>query len=257
MKRYLFLFFLLIAAYSAFSQPSNPDNHKKKITPITSGYMGNYHRNYYGNLAPDTLEIIWKFDLGTGKTQNPRAPYDFMVWSGAGWTGQALAVQEDSSFYLIQPSFSHNLYKINAETGKEIWRYKYDDVLKGSPAFWENSYTWGDNRYMIFQGSRRGNQNSINSKTVHSLRAISYLTGEAIWYYNIKRTRCYSRDADATPFVYQDTLYAPLENGYFLVADPRPDCGTNVDGKTEPLEYDLEKMYSEEDAYNQIGRAHV
>jgi outer membrane protein assembly factor BamB len=211
--------------------------------------MGNPNRNYYGNKAPDELKMLWKVKLGKGKTQNPRKPYDFMTWYGAGWTGQAVTVREDSSFYLIQPSYSHNLYKINAETGEKIWAYEYDDVIKGSPSFWENTYDWGDNRFMILQGSRRGNQNTINSPTVYSFRAISYLTGKPIWYYNVKRSRSYSRDVDASAFVYKDTLYAALENGYFLTADPRPDCGAIVNDKKEPLEYRLTKMYTEDDAY--------
>jgi outer membrane protein assembly factor BamB len=248
-------FFLCLLSLSllispVFSQEAKPSHSisTPDIEAVTTSYLGNHHRNYYGNKAPNKLDVIWKFNLGSGKTQNPRKPYDFMLWYGAGWTGQPVVIREDSSYFLVQPSYSHNLYKINAETGEEIWRYKYDDVIKGSPTFWENTYAWGDDRFMIFQGSRRGNQNTINSPTIHSLRAISYLTGKPLWYYNSERTRCYSRDVDGSLIIHQDTLYLPLENGYFLIADPRPDCGTIVNERNEPKVYDLIKMYSEEDA---------
>lgn len=247
--------FFLFTCFIIISQLANAQVERAEFSSVVpdieafnSTYLGNEHRNFYGDLAPDTLEVIWKFNLGTGKTQNPRKPYDFMSWSGAGWTGQPLIIRHDSSHYLIQPSFSHNLYKLDALTGKEIWRYEYDDVLKGSPTFWENDYAWGDDRFMIIQGSRRGNENTVYSPTVHSLRAISFLTGKPIWFYNVHKSRCYSRDVDASPLIIQDTMYAALENGYFLVADPRPDCDTIDNQVTEPLVYDLIKTYAEEDA---------
>jgi len=50
---------------------------KNKI--IIGTYLGNEKRNYYGNYAPDTLEVLWKLALGDGKTKVGR---DTLHWYG-------------------------------------------------------------------------------------------------------------------------------------------------------------------------------
>ncbi|MGM0649983.1 MAG: hypothetical protein ACQES1_05680, partial [Bacteroidota bacterium] len=119
---------------------------------ISSTFLGNKYRNYYGNTAPEKLDIIWKFHLGSGTTADPHNKNKPKKMYGAGWTGQAATLRQDSNFYLIQPSFSHKLFKINAANGNKIWEYSFDDILKGSPTLWHNNYTWDKNRILIFQG---------------------------------------------------------------------------------------------------------
>ncbi|HKK69087.1 MAG TPA: PQQ-binding-like beta-propeller repeat protein, partial [Bacteroidales bacterium] len=227
---------------SGFSE-SIPD------TEILSGtYLGNSDRNFYGDKAPDKLDMLWRTHLGKGKTADPRNAGSFLTWYGAGWTCQPATVRHDSTWYLVQPSFGQKLYKINAETGAVIWERAFDDVLKASPTIWENVYNWNQHRLLIIQGSRRGNQKHRASKTVHSLRAVDFFTGEDVWYYNVRQSRSYSRDVDASPLVINDTLYAPLENGHLLVADPLPGCTKPVNGKPEINEIDHIRTYSDEDA---------
>lgn len=52
----------------------------------------------------------------------------------AGWTGQPLLIKENGEPYLIQGASNHHK-KIRAKTGKLIWQYKFDDVIKGTARF--------------------------------------------------------------------------------------------------------------------------
>lgn len=158
-----------------------------------SSYLGNQERNFYGNEAPSKLDTIWRVYLGEGISPaygNPKK-----VWKGAGWTGQPLVVEESGKLYLIQGAFDYNLKKINAKTGEIVWEYKFDDIIKGTGTIWENIKAKTlQEKYIILQGSRRGVNNSINSKYCPSFRAISYCTGEELWRLNVKQTLSYSRD---------------------------------------------------------------
>ena len=198
----------------------NSQEKSPEVKPIISTFLGWEQRNYYGSNAPDTLGIVWKKILGTGTTYvgNERR-----VWSGAGWTGQPLLIKENDEYFLIQGAYDHRLRKLSFETGETIWEYEYDDVLKGTGTFWENPYACDDkDKYIIFQGSRKGNDKSLSSRIVPSFRAISYMTGEELWRLNVKRDQSYSRDVDASPLIINDTMYIGLENGLFTVIDPVP-----------------------------------
>ncbi|MFW5766823.1 MAG: PQQ-binding-like beta-propeller repeat protein [Bacteroidota bacterium] len=249
MNPWLLFFLLCFLSLELSSQENSSFTEPIPEIEIMSGtYLGNENRNFYGNKAPDDLDIIWRFHLGKGHTANPRAGGKFLTWYGGGWTCQAATIRHDSIWYLIQPSYGQKLYKLNAETGDKIWEYKFDDVLKASPTIWENAYNWNKHRHLILQGSRRGNHNSIYSDEVYSLRAIDFITGEAVWKHSVERSRSYSRDVDASPLVIRDTMYAPLENGYLLIADPQPDCTTDNNGTAVPEEISHIKTYAEADA---------
>ncbi|MFW5805778.1 MAG: PQQ-binding-like beta-propeller repeat protein [Bacteroidales bacterium] len=254
MTKFIFFIFVFLFLFtnSLYSQEFKEFTHPvADIEFLSSTYLGNENRNYYGNTAPAKLDVLWKFMLGSGKTIDPYSKGALKTMYGAGWTGQGATIRHDSSFFIIQPSFSHKLFKINAKTGEKVWEYSFNDILKGSPTLWHNNYSWDKNRFLIIQGSRRGSDIKISDPYAFSLRAIDFITGKPVWFYNVKRSLSFSRDVDASPLVIHDTLYAPLENGYLLIADPRPDCTVKKDAKLpQPDVFSLIKTYTNEDAIN-------
>ena len=214
-------------------------------------FLGNEKRNYYGNEAPENLDVAWKLYLGKGKTVISRKSGE-KIWAGAGWTGQPLVVEEDSALYLIQGSYDHNLKKISADSGKLIWQYGFDDVIKGTGTIWENpDDTNLLTRFIILQGSRLGVGNYLDSKHVPSFRAIGYMTGQELWRLDMKWTDSYSRDADGSPLIINDTVYAGFENSLFTVLDPDPGKAAMIDEMLQP------KIIQERLLYNKADvRAH-
>ncbi len=222
-----------------------------RIEIINPTFLGNEKRNYYGNEAPSKLQLIWRIKLGTGTT---RVGSTLKSWSGAGWTGQPLMIKQDTNLYLIQGAFDHRLKKINAKTGKIIWQYKFDDVLKGTGTFWVNPYadTITD-RYLILQGSRKGNNKSLASKIVPSYRAISFITGKLVWQLNSTRTRSYSRDVDASSLIINDTAYIGLENALFTIFNPNPKKAKIKDGILQPEIIFQDTLYKKSDIIKHRG----
>ncbi len=222
---------------SAFSQ-------HKVIIPT---FLGNEQRNYYGENPPDTLEVLWKLYLGKGKTVISRK-LGSRIWAGAGWTGQPLLVQEDSSLYLIQGAYDHHLKKINAENGALIWQYKFDDVVKGTGTIWEAPDTFPtENRLIILQGSRLGVENYLDTKYIPSYRAISYASGRELWRLNVKWTDSYSRDADGSALILNDTAYIGLENSLFTLLNPSPYKASVINGMLQPEIIQETKLYTKSD----------
>ncbi len=222
-----------------------------KIEPIVPTFLGNEKRNYYGNEAPSKLELIWKIKLGTGST---RVGSKLKKWSGAGWTGQPLIIKQDSVLYLIQGAFDHRLKKIMAETGKIVWQYKFDDVIKGTGTFWVNpNADTITNRYLILQGSRKGNGKSLASNIVPSYRAISFISGKDVWRLNSSRTDSYSRDVDASALIIEDTAYIGLENALFTVFNPDPKKAKVKSGIKQPEVFFQDTMFEKKDKIRHRG----
>ncbi len=236
MKRILF-FALTLCVSSVFSQV-------KKVEIGT--YLGNEKRNYYGNKAPEKLDVIWKIYLGEGISPaygNPKK-----LWKGAGWTGQPLYIREKDNDFLILGAFDYNLKKIEAKTGKIVWEYCFDDIVKGTGTFWENTKDPNiESRYMIIQGSRYGYWNTLNDKFIPSFRAVSYTTGKELWRMNVKKTDSYSRDVDGSALVIKDTAYLALENGLFTVFSPDPKNIKMLDEKFQPEIYKEIQYYNDSD----------
>jgi len=207
-------------------------NNDKKVEVLISTFLGNKERNFYGNEAPNKLNLIWKIWLGEGIS--PAYGYD-KVWKGAGWTGQPLLVKEDNELYLIQGAFDYNLKKIKAKTGDVVWQYKFEDIIKGTGTIWENKKaTNPENRFIIMQGSRLGFWNTHEDKYIPSFRAVSYLTGKELWRINVKKTDCTSRDVDGSAVVIDTTAYLAFENAIFTVFDPNPEHKERLDGVMQP-----------------------
>jgi len=225
---------------------SNILNLHAQVKPLIYTYLGNEQRNYYGNRAPEKLDTLWKLYLGEGIS--PAYGNPNKVWKGAGWTGQPLYIREGDKNFLIQPSFDYNLKKINAETGEIVWQYAFDDILKGTPTFWENSKENDpEKRCVIMQGSRMGRFNSLDTEIVPSFRAISYMTGKELWRMNSKRTECSSRDVDGSAVVVNDTAYLALENGIFTVFSPDVKKAKKHDDVKYPLIYKEIQYFNAED----------
>lgn len=247
--KYLALSFVIIfiANSNCFAQnlPSSTYTSYELISPT---FLGNYERNFYGNTAPDTLKVEWKLYLGKGKTTISRKRGD-VEWAGAGWTGQPLLIKEDSILFIIQGAYDHNLKKINAVTGKLVWQYKYDDVIKGTGTIWESPDTTDpQNKLVIMQGSRLGYGKYLDTKYVPSYRGISYFTGKELWRYNSKMTRSYSRDVDGSALIYNDTAYIGLENSLFTKFNPDYRKAQSIDGMLQPEVFQQTKLYNKSDA---------
>jgi outer membrane protein assembly factor BamB len=194
------------------------------------------------------LDIIWKHHLGSGKTVISWKGGE-RIWSGCGWTGQPLLVREHDRLFLIQGAYDHHLKKLDADSGTCIWEYAFDDVLKGTGTIWKNFRTENmEESLLILQGSRRGVENSWASDHVPSFRAISYFTGRELWRLDVKQTRSYSRDTDASALVLDDTAYIGLENAYFTVFDPNPQTASIRDSMLQPHIMQEILLYTEEDA---------
>ncbi len=257
-KQYLPVLLLLLFTIPIYAQ--NPINSEEKqlqdassfcdsldINLLIPTFLGNSERNYYGNTAPDALDIVWEFYLGKGITVISRRIGE-KEWEGAGWTGQPLLVEEAGRKYLIQGSFDHNLYKLDAETAKVIWKYQFDDVIKGTGTIWNNCKTGDLNEaYVILQGSRLGVGKFLDYNYIPSYRAISLITGEELWRHNVKWTDSYSRDVDASALIINDTAYIGLENSLFTVFDPDPRAAAMKDGMFQPHIYQQRLLYEKKD----------
>ena len=220
---------------------------------INGTFLGNERRNYYGNQAPDRLEVIWKHYLGKGETVISRK-LGSREWAGAGWTGQPLLVEEmpagggEAGLYLIQGAYDHQLKKIRASDGELIWEYAFDDVIKGTGTIWENpDAVEPEQRLIILQGSRLGIGNYLDTKHIPSYRAISYFTGKELWRLDVKWTDSYSRDVDGSALIIGDTAYIGLENSLFTVFSPDPNRASMKDGMLQPEIFQERKLYRQED----------
>ncbi len=232
------IFVLSLVVYVSYSQVDS-------VQVVVSTFRGNEKRNFYGHDAPKRLNLKWKLHLGSGKSIVKDIP---TVWSGAGWTGQPLLVLEDSVPYIIQGAYDHNLRKINANTGKVIWKCKFDDIIKGTGTIWENPHPNNpENRFVIMQGSRYGVQNDWYQKVIPSFRAISLLTGKELWRMNVRQSYSYSRDVDGSALVINDTAYIGLENGIFTIFNPDSAYAKMKDGIIQPHIFKEFKLFNDSD----------
>jgi len=244
---YFLLLILSLPSCSTTRNPYPPTNEDHEIEILIGTFRGNEQRNYYGTGDPGGLEIIWKFYLGEGVTVISRAAGS-RIWAGAGWTGQALLVKEGSEIFLIQGAYDHHLRKINAANGTEVWKYLFDDVVKGTGSLWYNPYCQDyENSILIFQGSRLGVDNFLDSKHVPSFRSVSYFTGKESWRLDVKWTDSYSRDADGSCLVINDTIYMALENSLLTVINTDPSMTAIKDSMLQPQILKEVPLYTNED----------
>ncbi len=223
------------------------DTSGTEVDILAGTFLGNEQRNYYGNRAPDNLQVIWKLYLGKGRTVISRNLGE-RIWAGAGWTGQPLLVRENGKLFLLQGAYDHHLKKIDAATGKVVWQYTFDDVVKGTGTIWHHRRARSrEEEYIIFQGSRLGTEHYLDAPHIPSYRAISLLTGKELWRLDSKHTDSYSRDVDGSALVIDDTLYIGLENSLFTLLDPDPAHAAMKDGMLQPRILKEIQLYNKKD----------
>jgi outer membrane protein assembly factor BamB len=210
---------------------SAPDTTAAPVTdlPVDAGdgikvgsYLGGESRRFYGiGPVPETLRVIWKVRVGTGKTAGTATVKGATNWSGTGWTGQCTIIRDKGRLYLVSGGFDHGLRKIDAETGEVIWRYEFPDVIKGTNSIWiDPKATTVAERIKVIAGSRRGFGLSMSAPLVTPVRAVSFGTGKELWRVAVAHTLCYSRDADASAIIRDGIVYQGLESAQFLKLDP-------------------------------------
>jgi outer membrane protein assembly factor BamB len=185
-------------------------------------YLGDETRRFYGiGPVPETLHLIWKCRIGSGKTAGTATVKGGTTWSGTGWTGQCTIIRDGGKLYLMSGGFDHGLRKIDAETGEVVWRYEFPDVIKGTNSIWVDPKAKSEkDRIVVIAGSRRGFGLSMSSPLVAPVRAVSFATGKELWRVPCAHTSSYSRDADASAIVRNGIVYQGLESAQFLKLDP-------------------------------------
>ncbi len=211
-------------------------------------FLGNSQRRFYGRGVPKSLYLIHQFLLGTGVTYVGRVR---KVWSGAGWTGQPTITRDRDKTYLVIGSYDHHLRKIDFESYQEVWRYKFDDVIKGSSTIYIDETASEDNKIVILQGSRTGQpKNGI----APSFRAISFRTGQELWKLNIRKTASYSQDNDSSALYLGDNvIFNAGENGIGYFLDSRTKKAQEKLGFLQPPILSEVKLYTDKDVKRQGG----
>jgi len=185
-------------------------------------FLGNYGRRFYGlGPAPKRLDVLWKVKLGSGWSSGKYDTDAPSKWAGSGWTGQPSLVVDGGKPYLIAAGYDYRLRRIDALTGEVVWSYRFDDIIKGSPAVFPNPEPTGeDDRYIVVAGSRRGYPLKLSDSSVAPLRAVTFAAGEELWRLPVPETRCYSRDCDGSGFFYAGRFYVGVESGWVYALDP-------------------------------------
>ena len=197
-------------------EPDGPNPYVDGIK--VASFLGGETRRFYGiGPVPERLEVIWRTSIGSGSTGGTASSAGMVQWAGTGWTGQPALVRDKGKLYLLVGGFDHNLVKIDAETGEELWAYTFDDVIKGSPTVFRMP---GTDRLAVVCGSRRGFPRGMSDPSIAPVRCVDFETGEELWRLTAPTTRSYSRDADSSPVMIGDTLYVAIETGHLYAVDP-------------------------------------
>jgi outer membrane protein assembly factor BamB len=185
-------------------------------------FLGNYSRRFYGlGPVPTRLDVLWKVRLGEGWTSGKAATDPPAKWAGSGWTGMPNIVVDKGRAYVVVGGYDHRLRRIDALTGKVVWAYKYDDIIKSSPSVFQNPQPTGaDDAYIVCAGSRRGYPLPIDSPDVAPYRAVTFGSGKELWRLPVLRTASYSRDCDGSGFYLDGRQYVGVESGWFYALDP-------------------------------------
>ena len=192
-----------------------------------STFLGDETRRVYGlGPPPKHLRLIWKTTIGSGLTAPTTKPKKGkkqvnLPWSGMGWTGQPVIVRDKGKLFLLAGGFDHNLHKIELETGRVVWEYAFDDIIKSSPTVIEDPHPdVAGEKYLVLAGSRRGWPSSFTDPALAPYRAVSFGTGKEVWRLPVPLTASYSRDVDGSGFFYNKRMFSGVESGWFYKLDP-------------------------------------
>jgi outer membrane protein assembly factor BamB len=185
-------------------------------------FLGDYARRFYGlGPAPRHLDLLWKVRLGSGWTSGRHDTDPPGKWAGSGWTGQASVVVDGGRPYVIASGYDHRLRRIDARSGRVVWAYRFDDIIKSSPSVFANPHPSGeDDKYVVLAGSRRGFPYKLADPRVAPYRAVTFGSGRELWRLPVPQTRCYSRDCDGSGFFFDGRQYIGVESGWFYALDP-------------------------------------
>jgi outer membrane protein assembly factor BamB len=151
-------------------------------------FRGNLTHTYYGSgTLPEKPELKWKFrmsDLNTEKHGKPT------LWSGTGWTGQALKHGD----YVFVGSTGGHFHCFEAFTGKLVWVYSAQRMFKGSPCLYKN-------RIYV-------------PNVDNHLRCLDAANGKVLWDW------AGPVDMDSSPRVHDGVLYNGGEEGKIRAFDP-------------------------------------
>lgn len=229
----------------------NPVIAVPEIDLLIPTYLGNDQRCFYGRGKPHNFKLVDRFWLGTGKT----AFQGITEWSGAGWTGQPTLVSDRQKIYLVIGSYDHHLRKIDISNNQEVWRYKFDDIIKGTATIYIDETASEENRIVILQGSRLGLGNYLGqAEPIPSLRAISFRTGKELWRLDVRLTDSYSRDHDSSAlFLGNGLVFTAGENGIGYFLDSSAQTSKSKDGIRQPLVHSEVVLYQPNDIYRHGG----
>jgi outer membrane protein assembly factor BamB len=107
------------------------------------------------------------------------------------------------------------------KTGKVVWEYDYDDIIKSTPTVIEDpSPKVKADKYLVLAGSRRGWPSGFTDSNLAPYRAVSFGSGKELWRLPVPLTASYSRDVDGSGFFYKNRMYSGVESGWFYKLDP-------------------------------------
>jgi outer membrane protein assembly factor BamB len=186
-----------------------------------STFLGDETRRVYGlGPAPKQLSLIWKTTVPGGLT-SPVGKEKNAPWYGSGWTGQPAIVRDKGKLYLLWGAYDRKLHKIDLKTGKIVWAYPFDDIIKSSPTAIEDPKPKDPaDKYIVMAGSRRGWPSSYTDPNLAPYRAVSFGSGQELWRLPVPLTPTYSRDVDGSGFFYKGRMYSGVESGWFYKLDP-------------------------------------
>lgn len=210
---------LLLQRGTSAPPPSPHAEVAEDIELLHPTYLGGPQRDSTGpGPAPDSLNLLWKVQIGSGRTRLPEG--SMATWSGTGWTGQPTLVRVDGRASVVIGGYDHGLRRIDAETGEVLWRAQLEDVIKGTNAVFYNPSRPPGDRLVVVSGSRRGVDRVLGDPGIAPLRAFSFSTGAELWRLPVPRTANYSQDVDASPLYVDGRLIVAVEPGYVLALDP-------------------------------------
>jgi outer membrane protein assembly factor BamB len=220
---------------------------------LVGSLFGGPTRRFYGKgPVPEKLELIWRFRIGSGQTSGTASSKGPVVWGGSGWTGQCTLVEENGRLYLIASGYDHGLRRIDAETGTQVWRYEFPDVIKGTNTVFANPKPTGaDDRLLVVCGSRRGFGLSMGDPGIAPVRCVTFGSGREVWRLPAPRTKAYSRDADSSGLLIDGSFYQAVESGYIYRLDPTVTQAWN--GFRRPKELASALLYENSDAAKHGG----
>jgi outer membrane protein assembly factor BamB len=115
---------------------------------------------------------LWTFDLGT---------HTWKYCQGASvWTSNAVSALIDGKLRIFVGSYDHNIYCLDPENGKELWRFTTGCLVKASPAF-----AVVDGKPMLFVASSDRCYYGLDARTGKKLwnyetESWTYTVGESV-----------------------------------------------------------------------------